>query len=488
MLGALVFVVFFPAIPAIDLWFWNPAAPGAQAVRLNPLGILLDILHNTDSGGQQASGTGLLRGVVLVAGGLWLMRLRRLPPRLAPLVLCGFLFLAVALLSSLRSSHVHDALLSWLDYLVVWLAFLMAADLTCELTQAGWSVSTALARLLVVTAAFVMPAAIVRFVVDVGKDYGAMSGSFYQPNMFSSYLEFALGAGLSIYLTRPTSASPEPRPLFSGSLWPWLAGGVLVTVLVGLYRSYSQGAWIVSWAILLLVLALLAPRRPGLRFVLTCAAILALAALAALGFRAWSPLLGLAALAQLALLVWLLRPLPRPTALYLFVLALAAFLMASQVVPLVAKVDPTERALTVARGTDVNVHARFVFYRGALRIFAQHPLLGVGPQGFQRYYPQYQDDVIYFSKFSHCIWLTILCETGLAGFLPVLAGTGWAFWMALRFTGGAPARAGLLAGATGFLVHSTFDVQWEFLALPLTLAVVAGVLVGEVVEEAPLGD
>lgn len=487
-----MFVVFFPAIPAIDLWFWNPAAPGAQAVRLNPLGILLDILHNTDSGGQQASGTGLLRGVVLVAGGLWLMRLRRLPPRLAPLVLCGLVFLGVALISSLRSSHVHDALLSWLDYVVVWLAFLIAADLTCELQQAGWSVSTALARLLVVTAAFVMPAAIVRFVVDVGKDYGAMSGSFYQPNMFSSYLEFALGAGLALYLARPPgvalSPSPQPRPLFSARLWPWLAGGVLVSVIVGLYRSYSQGAWIVSWAILLLVLALLAPHRPWLRYLLTCLAILALAALAALGFRSFSPLLALAALGQLALLFWLLRPLSPPTTLYLVVLALAAFLMARQVVPLVAKVDPTERALTVARGTDVNVHARFVFYRGALRIFAQHPLLGVGPQGFQRYYPQYQEDVIYFSKFSHCIWLTILCETGLAGFLPVLAGTGWAFWMALRWPGRAPARAGLLAGATGFLVHSTFDVQWEFLALPLTLAVVAGVLVGEVVEEAPLGD
>ncbi len=480
-------VVLFPAIPAIDLWFWNPAAPGAQAVRLNPLGILLDILHNTDSGGQQASGTGLLRGVVLVAGGLWLMRLRRLPPRLGPLLLCGFLFLGVALLSSLRSSHVHDALVSWLDYLVVWLAFLMAADLTSELQHAGWSVSTVLARLLLVTAAFVMPAAIVRFMVDVGKDYGAMSGSFYQPNMFSSYLEFALGAGLALYLARPT-ASPEPRSLFGANLWPWLAGVVLVSVLVGLYRSYSQGAWIVSWATMLLVLALLAPQRPWLRYLLTCAAILTLAALAVLGFRAWSPLLGLAALAQLALLVWLLRPLPRPTAVFLFVLALAAFLMARQVVPLVAKVDPTERALTVARGTDVNVHARFVFYRGALRIFAQHPLLGVGPQGFQRYYPQYQEDVIYFSKFTHCIWLTILCETGLAGFLPVLVGTGWVFWMVLRRPGGSPARAGLLAGATGFLVHSTFDVQWEFLALPLTLAVVAGVLVGEVVEEAPLGD
>ncbi|MCE7874562.1 O-antigen ligase domain-containing protein [bacterium CPR1] len=487
MLGALVLVVLFPAIPAIDLWFWNPAAPGAQAVRLNPLGILLDILHNTDSGGQQASGTGLLRGVVLVAGGLWLMRLRRLPPRLGPLLLCGFLFLGVALLSSLRSSHVHDALVSWLDYLVVWLAFLMAADLTSELQHAGWSVSTVLARLLLVTAAFVMPAAIVRFMVDVGKDYGAMSGSFYQPNMFSSYLEFALGAGLALYLARPT-ASPEPRSLFGANLWPWLAGVVLVSVLVGLYRSYSQGAWIVSWATMLLVLALLAPQRPWLRYLLTCAAILTLAALAVLGFRAWSPLLGLAALAQLALLVWLLRPLPRPTAVFLFVLALAAFLMARQVVPLVAKVDPTERALTVARGTDVNVHARFVFYRGALRIFAQHPLLGVGPQGFQRYYPQYQEDVIYFSKFTHCIWLTILCETGLAGFLPVLVGTGWVFWMVLRRPGGSPARAGLLAGATGFLVHSTFDVQWEFLALPLTLAVVAGVLVGEVVEEAPLGD
>ncbi len=487
MLAALVFVVFFPAIPAIDLWFWNPVAPGAQTVRLNPLGILLDILHNTDSGGQQASGTGFLRGVVLVAGGLWLLRLRRLPPRLAPLVLCGFLFLGVALLASLRSTHVHDSLLSWLDYLVVFLAFLIAAALTSELSAAGWSVSTALARLLVITAAFVMPAAIVRFMVDVGKDYGAMSGSFYQPNMFSSYLEFALGSGLALYLIRPAPSS-NARPLFSGSLWPWLAGAVLVSVLVGLYRSYSQGAWIVSWAILLLVLALLAPHRPWLRFLLTCAAILALALLAVLGFRSWSPLLALAVVGQLALLLWLLRPLPRLIPLYLGLLALATFLMARQVVPLVAKVDPTERALTVARGTDVNVHARFVFYRGALRIFREHPLLGVGPQGFQRYYPQYQDDVIYFSKFTHCIWLTILCETGLAGLLSVLAGTAWAFWMVMRRGDGPPARAGLLAGATGFLVHSTFDVQWEFLALPLTLAVVAGVLVGEVVEEAPPGD
>lgn len=380
-------------------------------------------------------------------------------------MLPGMVFLAVALVSSLLSSHVHDALLSWLDYFTAGLAFVVAADVTCELTARGWRPAPILAWLVIGVAFLVMPAAIARFLADTGKDYGAMVGSFYQPNMFSSYLEFGLGAGLALYL---------------GTRRGWPAGLVVAVLLIGVYRSYSQGALIVAWAILLLVLALLRSRRA---FFWILGAVPLLLGLALLGFRGHPAFLVLAGCFQLALLAVLLT---RWRLLKLLVLGVLAVGMTLQVVPAVAKVDAAQQALTMARGTDANVHARFAFYESALAIFKQHPVIGVGPQGFQRYYPASQRDVRYFSKFTHCIWLTILCETGILGLIPVVVGCVMVFWCCLRVV--TPARAGLLVGCLGFLAHSSVDVQWEFMSLPLTFALLMGVLVGETLEEAPSGE
>lgn len=457
-------VLFFPALPALDLLLWSPDL-GPPSGTLNPLAVVAGILHQTDSGGQQASGTGLLRFALLVAAALWAMRMRRLPPRLVRLVACGAVFLAVALLSSLRSEQVHDALLSWLDYLTAGLAFMVSADVTSELRARGLRPVPVLAWVVLGLAMLVMPAAITRFLADTGKDYGAMVGSFYQPNMFSSYLEFGLGAGLALYL---------------GTRRGWPAGLGVAVLCIGVYRSYSQGALIVAWAILHLVLALLRSRRA---FWLTLPALFVVLCLALAGFRGYPAALVLAGAGQVALLTALAT---RWRALKLALLALLAAAMTSQVLPVVAKVDAGQEALTVARGTDVNVHARVVFYQAALEIFSHHPLLGVGLQGFQRYYPGVQKDVRYFSKFTHCVWLTLLCETGLLGLLPALVGTVLVFWQAFKKI--EPANAGLLVGCLGFLVHSSIDVQWEFMALPLTMAIVMGVLVGDTVEEAPAWD
>ncbi len=457
---ALAWVLLFPALPAVDMLLWSPSLEPPQ--DLNPLQVVLDILHQTDSGGQQASGGGLLRGVILSAAGLWMMRLRRLSPGLTRLIATGSAFLAVALISALTSLHVHDALLSWLDYFTAALAFLVAADVTCELRARGWQVSTIAAWFVLITAILVMPAAIIRFQADQGKDYGAMVGSFFQPNMFSSYLEFGLGAGLALYF---------------GTRRGWVAGLLAAVLCIGVYRSYSQGALVVAWAILHLVLALLRSKKA---FFLTIPALIVLAATTLAGFRVSPLLLVVAGLGEVALLAWLLT---RRRGLQLVVLLALAALLTSQVTPEVAKVDATQQALTVAKGTDVNVAARFLFYRGAVEIFLAHPWLGVGPQGFQRYYPAVQADVRFFSKFTHCIWLTVLSETGLLGLIPFVAGAVLAFWTALRRLD--PPRIGLLVGCLGFVAHSTLDVQWEFMALPLTLAILMGVLVGETVDEAP---
>lgn len=122
--------------------------------------------------------------------------------------------------------------------------------------------------------------------------------------------------------------------------------------------------------------------------------------------------------------------------------------------------------------SDSSVGARVCFYRAAIRMTAEHPLLGVGPGGFHRFYPQQQFDVRYFSKYVHCVPLAVLCENGVPALLAIslgLIGTLIYAWQQLFIESAqqewsriALWRLSSLATLSLLLGCSLFDVQWQF--------------------------
>ncbi|MEW6279223.1 MAG: O-antigen ligase family protein, partial [Candidatus Eremiobacterota bacterium] len=396
-------LIFFPCIPALIWLLWWTMSGGSG----EPSSWLLLQLLNVDSGAQTPVAAGALRFLVLLAGMLWLLRPLSLRGPLRAFCLLALVFLVTALASGLLSSHPHDALLNWMDLL----CFFLAAVMTASFAGQGFS-PPVLAGALGLAACLTLPTAYVRFWADAGQDYGAMVGTFYQPNMFAAYLELGLGACLALYF-----GEPEKRT----GLREVLAGLASVCILAAIYRSYSQGAWLVAWGIAHLVLALLPGGRAGWRLGSTLGVMLLLLALVSLGSRGL-PVLQLALLLQLAWLAFLIGQSPSPgrTAVKLLLLVALAAGVALSTTPLKPKVDVRERAVTAIQGDDPNIRARLVFWRSAWRMFREHPWLGVGLQGYQRYSPRYQPDVRQFSKFAHCLILTLLCETGLVGTMAYL--------------------------------------------------------------------
>ncbi len=62
---------------------------------------------------------------------------------------------------------------------------------------------------------------------------------------------------------------------------------------------------------------------------------------------------------------------------------------------------------------DSSVTARLVFYRGAVRMLVSRPFLGWGPGTFGRVFPRYQDDVRFYSRYTHDEYLALAAEGGL---------------------------------------------------------------------------
>jgi O-antigen ligase/tetratricopeptide (TPR) repeat protein len=134
-----------------------------------------------------------------------------------------------------------------------------------------------------------------------------------------------------------------------------------------------------------------------------------------------------------------------------------------------------------------SVMARRAFYQSAWRMWLDHPLLGVGINCFARYYPQYQQDFRWYSRFSHSLYLDWLAEGGAVAslvFLAWLCWTGGTWGQALRRQPSLM-QAAFGLGMAGSLVHAAVDVDWKFMALPVTFCVLAAAAVmGEADREA----
>ncbi len=110
--------------------------------------------------------------------------------------------------------------------------------------------------------------------------------------------------------------------------------------------------------------------------------------------------------------------------------------------------------------------ARIGYWRVALRIVADHPLLGVGLGNFGMAYGPAQDLDAGDVRNAHSVILQNLCEVGIPGLLLFMAFWGVFLWQGAKFlfvTGkkGSMLPLGLFVGLVAFLIHALIDINFS---------------------------
>ena len=134
-----------------------------------------------------------------------------------------------------------------------------------------------------------------------------------------------------------------------------------------------------------------------------------------------------------------------------------------------------------ARLASVAGESRYQFWSSAAREMQSRPLAGTGSGTFE-YWWNRDGDTESIVRDTHSLYLQTLGELGIVGlallaaFLAaVLIGGGWATVRA--GSGGRPQLAAALAGCVAFFATATFDWMWQIPVLPVTMLLLAAVLV-----------
>ncbi|HSC48894.1 MAG TPA: O-antigen ligase family protein [Gaiellaceae bacterium] len=320
-------------------------------------------------------------------------------------------------------------------------------------------------------------------------------------------LLFAMALPLALWL----AARREHRH------WLRSAGVVYVYALVvGLLLTYSRGGVLAAGAAAALWLAFGSPR-------IESAAALLLGGGAGLGVAAWAftrpglssdnqphavrvhdgawfavvfvlAAIAVAALGYLGSLAEERRPLTDARRRLVERLALAALavVVAVGVVALVVEAkpegwfrdfttQPTNAALQGGPQHLVNASSssRWLWWKEAWRAWEKQPLRGTGAGTFELTHRLLRTNTIVVTE-PHNLPLQFLAETGLVGFVLLLAGVGAAAVGVVRRLGGArdPAAVALAVLCVAYALHSLVDFDWDFVAVTAPLLLTLGALLG----------
>jgi O-antigen ligase len=233
----------------------------------------------------------------------------------------------------------------------------------------------------------------------------------------------------------------------------------------------------------------IAERRPRWRI----AYILAACAITAATLLTYSrgAMLAVAGMAVLLLFAWPLRA--RHAA---FAAVTAALLLALLPSDITRRVDTLQTLLPgneEALELDSSVEERKLLVRAGMKMFADHPIGGVGPANFEAHFDQYADragSAAYdyhpagTRKFPHGLWVEIAAESGLVGLIAfgsILVIAFAAIWRArqqLFARGDAPHAAiatGLAIALAGYLGASLFLHETHLRYVGLYLGLIVGV-------------
>jgi putative inorganic carbon (HCO3(-)) transporter len=160
-------------------------------------------------------------------------------------------------------------------------------------------------------------------------------------------------------------------------------------------------------------------------------------------------------------------------------LAVAAGVVVLGVIVLVALAVPPLRARLLSGGGEHSSNMfRYLTWRGAMTMAADHPWLGVGPDAFEFIYPRYA--VGGFTRMAHENYLQVTAETGVPGGIAFVWMLGAFFWLAgkgfrrLRERESRLLCAACIAGVFAFCIHSLLDYGWYIGAIALTVFALFG--------------
>jgi len=393
------------------------------------------------------SGVNVVDLLVVITIAMWLARgvaQRNLFFRAPPLTWSTLAFVWVCGLSLTQAVSWREGLPEWLKWVEYAAVYLVAAQIL--LSRRAWWVVGGLLMAGVLEAGL----GVYQFLRQVGPQafvlldrFMRAYGTFAQPNPYAGYLGYLAPVALSLALCGALRWRQRRRP---SDLWIGLVcTATAAALIVGIGVSWSRGSWLGLAAASLLVLGLHARR--------------AAASLVA-GF----------ALLALALLVFGVSWLPE---------AITARL--GDLGAYIAGPDPAHTEITDA---NFAVLERLAHWQSGLRMFTDHPWLGVGIGNYAATYSSYALPHWYQALgHAHNIYVNLLAETGLLGALAFAVFWLSAAWQVGRIAGkmtrgddGAPYRPALAIGVLGTLtyltVHSVFDnlfVQHMQLQLALLL-------------------
>ena len=147
---------------------------------------------------------------------------------------------------------------------------------------------------------------------------------------------------------------------------------------------------------------------------------------------------------------------------------------------------------TSSEGTS-SIDERAQFWRQALALSTEHPMLGWGPYSFRFVQPRLAEGVLATSDHPHNVLLKIAMERGWAGLLIVLACAAYVLSMSLRtlfldrrfdWSQERDLRTLLLlAAVTGVVAHSMIDYNLQFAGIAVPFWLCLGLLVAPLLAE-----
>ena len=323
----------------------------------------------------------------------------------------------------------------------------------------------------------------------------SMYGVFYNQNLLAGWL-LLLWPLSCLAVCRASKESIRSAPAWLGVLFCSITA-------VTLFFTYNRTAWAIGLFLMLLSGTGLDSagtwKQLCLRIAACAGAVAALTAAAVLACRGCISASAGCAAVLLSLLCLLFKNSSlrqkRCVWLYLSVCILLSFALTVKLGWHTGWGAPRAKARIqqLAQGGDSSGLARLAFFKAAWKISLDYPWLGAGPQGFSRFYPRYQEDARWFSRYSHCFVLDLLCEYGWPNTVVLLFCIGYAAWLALTMwrqdSGeGSLWRLGLILGLAGLGLHAQADVDMHFAALPLTAAILCGAMLGTPVSQWTFAD
>lgn len=136
-----------------------------------------------------------------------------------------------------------------------------------------------------------------------------------------------------------------------------------------------------------------------------------------------------------------------------------------------------ERRLATLASQDQSALGRLEFWRAAVQLSTQNPLLGVGPGRFSEAYPQVQRHYYYYSDSAHGALVELLAEVGWVGAGLFALALGLVVRQARPDPWRAPNQVPLLLGLLAATAYAQVEVSYHFSMILAVGALLLGLLV-----------